>query len=112
MLTVTSPYGLPAPSSGWFDAGASIQASVNSTVSGSVVTQFACSGWTGTGSVPASGSGNKAFPINQPQTSLGTETNIWFCPCNSWVSYALVVYLLLHEDGKFAEAPVWFSSLA
>jgi hypothetical protein len=54
-LTVTSPYGSPAPQSGWFDPETSITESVSSPVSGGLGIQYVCTGWTGTGSVPASG---------------------------------------------------------
>lgn len=65
-LAVSSPYDSPAPTSGWFDIGTSIMASVASTVSGGAGTRYVCSGWTGTGSVPASGStGAVSFIITQ-----------------------------------------------
>lgn len=51
----SSPYGSPTPANGWFDSGAIITASVGSPVSGSAGTQYVCTGWTGTGSAPASG---------------------------------------------------------
>jgi hypothetical protein len=55
-LTVSSPYDSPTPLSGWFDSGSSITESVTSPVSGGSGTQYVCTGWTGTGSVPSSGS--------------------------------------------------------
>jgi uncharacterized repeat protein (TIGR02543 family) len=55
-LNVTSPYDTPSPSSGWFNASSSITESVTSPVSGGTGTQYVCTGWTGTGSVPSSGS--------------------------------------------------------
>ena len=54
-LTVTSPYDSPSPGSGWFDSGSGITESVTSPVSGGSGTRYVCTGWTGTGSVPASG---------------------------------------------------------
>ncbi|MGA2309378.1 MAG: hypothetical protein ABSG57_07505, partial [Candidatus Bathyarchaeia archaeon] len=57
-FTATSPYDSPSPSSGWFDSGSGITESVTSPVSGGSGVQFVCTGWTGTGSVPASGSGS------------------------------------------------------
>jgi hypothetical protein len=56
-LTVASPYGSPTPASGWFDDGSSVTASVTSPASGPTGTQYVCNGWSGTGSVPSSGSG-------------------------------------------------------
>jgi hypothetical protein len=65
-LAVSSLYGSPSPVSGWFDCGSSIVASVSSPVSGPSGTQHVCSGWTGTGNVPPSGSGTSAtFSITQ-----------------------------------------------
>lgn len=55
-LTVNSPYDNPTPSSGWFDAGTTVTESVNSPISGATGTQHVCTGWTGTGSVPTTGS--------------------------------------------------------
>lgn len=69
MLTVASPYGSPTPNTGWFDAGTSVQASVPTPVTGSIVTQYACSGWSGTGSVPTSGTANSIeFTLTEPSS--------------------------------------------
>jgi subtilisin family serine protease len=69
MLTVTSPYGTPTPLSGWFDTGTSITASVDSPVAGIIVIQHSCTGWAGTGSVPASGAATSVqFTIEQPSS--------------------------------------------
>jgi hypothetical protein len=66
-LTVTSPYDTPAPASGWFDAGAPITASVTSPWAGTSGTRYVCTGWAGTGSVPASGTASSvAFTVNAP----------------------------------------------
>ena len=68
-LTVTSTYDSASPSSGWFDSGSSITASVASPVSGGSGTQYACTGWSGTGSVLASGSASAVtFTISVPST--------------------------------------------
>jgi hypothetical protein len=65
-LVVSSPYGAPTPASGWFDAGTDITASVISPVAGPIGTRYVCNGWTGTGDVPASGTGLSArFTITQ-----------------------------------------------
>src|SRR5271157_5376646 len=64
-FTVTSPYDSPSPVSGWLDSGSSITESVTSPVSGGSGVQYVCTGWTGTGSVPVSGSGSSVmFTIN------------------------------------------------
>lgn len=68
-LTVTSPYGSPTPSSGWYDDGTSITVSVTSPWPGVAGTQYVCTGWTGTGSVPASGAtASVVFMIDEPST--------------------------------------------
>ena len=68
-LTVSSTYGSPTPTSGWFDAGTQITASVTSPSVGPTGTRYLCTGWTGTGSIPASGTGTSVtFTINQPSS--------------------------------------------
>ena len=70
-LTVTSPYGSPTPESGWFEVGESIIASVTSPVSGPAGIRYVCTGWTGTGSVPESGSATSVpFTINEPSSIM------------------------------------------
>jgi KaiC/GvpD/RAD55 family RecA-like ATPase len=64
-LTVISDYGPPTPTSGWFGVGELINATVTSPVSGSTGTRFVCTGWTGSGSVNASGTSTYVvFTIN------------------------------------------------
>jgi hypothetical protein len=79
-LTVTSPYDSPSPSSGWFDSGSSITESVTSPVSGGSGVQYVCTGWTGSGSVPASGSGSSVtFTINAASAiAWGWKTQYYF----------------------------------
>jgi uncharacterized repeat protein (TIGR02543 family) len=68
-LTITSAYDSPTPTSGWLDAGASVNASVASPTGGPAGTQYICTGWTGTGSVPASGSYSLVtFTMNAPSS--------------------------------------------
>ena len=63
-LTVTSAYDSPTPSSGWHDSGESITGYVSSPSSG-----YTCSGWTGTGSVPATGGSSVVtFTIAAPSS--------------------------------------------
>lgn len=57
-LTVTSAYDSPSPVSGWFGSGSSITEPVTSPVSGGSGIQHVCTGWSGSGSVPVSGSGS------------------------------------------------------
>jgi hypothetical protein len=68
-FTSSSPYNSPTPANGWFDSGANITASVASSVPGPTGTQYVCTGWTATGSAPASGIGSNAiFTITQPSS--------------------------------------------
>jgi len=72
-LIVTSPYDSPTPTSGWFDTGTLITASVTSPWPGPTGVQQVCTGWTGTGSVPASGStASMTFTINMPSSITWT----------------------------------------
>ena len=68
-LEVHSLYDSPTPSSGWIDAGTSITASITTLVTGPSGTRYVCTGWTGTGSVPSSGTGSSVtFTMDQPST--------------------------------------------
>ena len=68
-LNVSSPYDSPSPSSGWFDSGTNITESVTSPAAGPTGTQYVCTGWSGSGSVPASGSGSSVvFTISAPSS--------------------------------------------
>lgn len=69
-LTVISAYGSPSPSVGShdYDSGESVTCSVSSPVTVDD-TVWTCTGWTGTGSVPSSGSGlSTTFSITQDST--------------------------------------------
>ena len=68
-FNVTSSHGSPAPTSGWFDLGSSVNESVESPTSGSAGTQYVCTGWTGSGSVPSTGTASSLlFIINEPSS--------------------------------------------
>ncbi|MEM3627876.1 MAG: PKD domain-containing protein [Candidatus Bathyarchaeia archaeon] len=68
-LEVSSAYGSPSPTSGWYDAGSGITATVNSPVSGPTGTRYVCTGWSGAGSVPPSGMGTSVtFTLNAPSS--------------------------------------------
>ncbi|MCM8805189.1 MAG: cohesin domain-containing protein [Candidatus Omnitrophica bacterium] len=70
-LDVISAHGSPNPSVGQhvYYTGDSVTASVTSPVSGPAGTRYVCTGWTGTGSVPATGSTTSTtFTINQNST--------------------------------------------
>ena len=68
-LTVMSAHDLPTPASSWFDTGTSITASVTTPADQSGGTRYRCTGWTGTGSVPSSGSASSVtFTISAPSS--------------------------------------------
>ena len=68
-LSSTSPYGSPLPANGWYDSGSSISAFVSSPVTGSNGYQYDSSGWTGSGSVPTTGTtSGVTFTINAAST--------------------------------------------
>ena len=66
-LTVVSAYDSPNPSGTTsYTPGTSVTASVTSPVAGPAGTQYVCTGWSGTGDVPGSGTGTTVtFTINQ-----------------------------------------------
>jgi hypothetical protein len=73
-LTVSSAYDSPSPSSGLFDDGTNITASVTSPTPGGSGTQYICTGWSGIGSVPAYATASfVTFTINQ------TSSVTWSC---------------------------------
>ncbi len=68
-LTSTSTYSSLSPANGWYDSGSSINAFVASPVFGGSGTQYVCTGWSGTGSVSASGATSAmTFTISAPST--------------------------------------------
>jgi hypothetical protein len=68
-LTVNSLYDTPNPSSQWFDDGTGVTASVTGITTGPQGVRQVCTGWTGTGSVPTSGSAaSTSFTMSQPSS--------------------------------------------
>ncbi len=68
-LTSTSTYGTPSPVDGWYDSGSSVSGFVASPVTVDSTTQYVCSGWSGTGSVPTTGTASAVtFTINASST--------------------------------------------
>ena len=70
-LTVTSAHDAPSPGVGdhWYDAGTNVTASVTSPADESGGTRYRCNGWTGTGSVPASGTSTSVtFTLGAPSS--------------------------------------------
>jgi len=107
MLTVTSLYGSPTPISGWFGAGTSILSSVSSPLAGPIGTEYVCTGWAGTGSVPASGAAtNIQFVIDQPSSITWNWKTQYYLPMDLLVPVILTaltisaIYLLLRKRQK------------
>jgi hypothetical protein len=77
-LAVSSAHDSPTPQSNWFDSGTRITASIITPADQSGSSRFRCTGWTGTGSVPTSGSGTSTtFTIN----SASSITWNWVAQC-------------------------------
>jgi hypothetical protein len=77
-LTVSSSHDSPFPQSNWFDSGSTVTASVASPADQIGNSRFICTGWMGTGSVPASGTGTSTtFTIN----SASSITWNWVPQC-------------------------------
>jgi hypothetical protein len=83
-LTVNSAYDSPSPSSGWFGSGTNITESVTSPASGGTGVQYVCTGWSGTGSVPASGAASSVtFVINANSTITWNWKTQYYLTVNS-----------------------------
>jgi len=68
-LTVTSAHGSPTPTSGWYAGGSSTTTSTQATADQAGGTRYRCTGYSGTGSAPASGTSNSAtFVLNSPSS--------------------------------------------
>lgn len=81
-LNVTSDYDSPTPLSGWFENGTMINESVTPTVTYSGQSHI-CTGWTGTGSIPASGNESSVtFTITAPSTITWNWKTINICDVN------------------------------
>ena len=86
-LTVASRYGTPVPAAGTYWMAAGTPTNVDLTDSPVMVgasTQYMCTGWTGTGSAPASGTGTNTGPF----TVLNTSSVTWQWRTNYWLELA------------------------
>lgn len=82
-LAVASAHGGASPPVGTMDhalGGPVTCAVTNSPLSGGVGTQYVCTGWSGTGSVPASGTGTQvSFTLStNSQLTWTWKTQVWF----------------------------------
>jgi len=99
------PYGSPSPPYGThtYTTGSPVTASVTSPVAGPTGERYVCTGWTGTGDVPASGAGTTvSFTFN------GTSSLTW----NWIVEYRLTTNVSPASSGSVAAAPAgpWYAS--
>ena len=109
--TLSSAYGSPSPSSGWFDSGSSITGSVVSPVSGDSGTQYVCSGWSGGGSVPTSGSESAmTFAITAPSNITWNWKTRYYLTVSS--AYGSAGGAGWYDAGSSAYATVTPSTLA
>jgi hypothetical protein len=111
-LTVASLYGSPSPSSGWFDSGTGITEFVTSPVSGGSGTQYVCTGWTGSGSVPASGAvSSVTFTITQASSitwSWETQYQVTFSQTGVGLDFSGTVVTVDGFNYSVAGLPVSF----
>jgi len=82
-LLVESAYGLPEPPAGthYYDYGSGVTGTVaEATVAGPTGVQYVCTGWTGSGSVPPSGSGHSVGVVitNDSTITWLWKTQYWF----------------------------------
>jgi lysophospholipase L1-like esterase len=84
-LTVTTNLGITQPPAGetWYPAGTTVNAEA-SPPTAQVGTQFICTGWTGTGNVPALGTITaSSFTINAPSSIAWTWKTQYYLTVNS-----------------------------
>ena len=116
-LNVSSAYGTQSLESGWFSASSNINEDVTSPVPQSIITEQVCTGWTGTGSAPATGTNtNLHFTINQPSSiTWNWQSQIIYSTISLIIGAALItiiiglsIYLLRNSQKlrKPSERPV------
>jgi len=102
-LRVDSTYGSPSPGVGthYYNSGSQVTASVSSPVTGPSGTRYVCTGWAGTGDVPASGEGTSvSFTITQ------NSTITW-----QWkVQYYLTTQCDPEQGGTITPASNWYDT--
>jgi uncharacterized delta-60 repeat protein len=102
-LTVESEYGSPIPpvGSNYLNYGMTITASVSSPVLGQIGTRYVCTGWTGTGAVPPTGTENSCqFTIKENSTIAWT-----------WkTQYLLTTDVSPLDSGTITPASDWYDA--
>jgi hypothetical protein len=105
VLTVASAQGSPSPAVGVhaYTAGASVTCTVSSPVPGTAGIRYVCTGWTGTGDVPASG------------TATSTTFNITQASSITWTwrtEYSLVLQANPPGSGSVVATPsqAWYDA--
>ncbi|HPP11846.1 MAG TPA: hypothetical protein PKW42_03855, partial [bacterium] len=102
-LSVTSTYGSPNPGVGihYYNTGTQVTASVTSPVDAGSGVRYVCTGWTGTGDVPASGTATSVtFTITQ------NSTITW----NWKVQYLLTTQTNPAAGGSVTPSSNWYDS--
>ncbi|HOL68240.1 MAG TPA: hypothetical protein PKX93_12360, partial [bacterium] len=102
-LSVTSTYGSPNPGVGihYYNTGTQVTASVTSPVDAGSGVRYVCTGWTGTGDVPASGT---ATSVTFTITNNSTITWNWK------VQYYLTTQADPVQAGTVTPASNWYDS--
>jgi uncharacterized repeat protein (TIGR02543 family) len=101
-LTVALGHDSPDPIVGdhWYDSGTNVTASVASPADESGGTRYRCTGWTGTGSVPGSGSSTSTwFFITSPSTI------IW-----NWIAQYKLIVASAHDSPNPGVGDHWYDS--
>ena len=82
-LVVTTPYGMGVPPAGtnWVDTGTSVKAAIVNSPVINGTTQYVCRGWSGTGSVTASGTTTNTAAI----AITANSTITWLWRTNYWL---------------------------
>jgi hypothetical protein len=120
-LTVSSDHGSLDPSVGitTYDEGAQISCKVTSPVTEGLRV-WACKGWSGTGSAPASGEGtNVTFPLNEDSTiTWNWKPTGWYygtvgAQVGSCIAFALVTILAVwsYESQYVLMTAVWAGAI-
>jgi uncharacterized repeat protein (TIGR02543 family) len=126
-LSVSSGYGSPNPGVGThiYATGTSVTASVVSPAAGPAGTRYVCTGWTGTGNVPASGTGTSVtFDITENSTITWNWKTQYFLttaanpvsggsvtPSSGWYDAGSPVQLQATVNADF-EFSVWSGDLS
>lgn len=117
LLTVDSPHGTPAPTTGTLPSESSINASITPESLITNGTRLSVSGWTGTGAAPASGTGASipAFSLTEPSSiawnwttnyylDVSADAGGWVDQTSAWFDVGELVTLTANASNHWAFA--------